>query len=944
MISKIKVHYIYSIIFLLYSVLITNELYSAQLRNHAANNNINDSIENKFLSEINNYPIFQSFPQGFDYNNVTSIIQDYYGYMWFGTADGLIRFDGINIYVYENNPDDSTSICHNSINALVEDINKNLWIGTPEGLNLYNREKDNFIDVGYINPNLSRFINSYISALCVDNKSLLWVGTIGDGIKVYDHKKQIVNLYPYNIDNPIAISSNRINSIAIDGESNIWIGTQNGLNLFSYEINGFRHFYSENDNSESLNNNHIITIEVDHEDNLWIGTKDGGLNRLIKKNNDFSFKRYYSNNQEGSLSNNSILSIQADKKGYLWIGTENGGLNQLNINTDYINVFKVKEGNPYSLSSNSIWSLYNDNEGRLWIGTYNRGINVIDDKFNKFESYQRNIFNKNSLPDNDVRGFTEDKNGYLWIATDGGGICRFNSNTRQFDRIINNDNHTDIIVNNAIQAIIYDSDDNLWVGTWGGGIDRFNKDGVRIKNYKIENELGAGNNNIFCIYEDLKGNIWAGTAGSGLFQYLPLKDEFDIVTCKNPTVILDEGAYVTTMFEDSEGTFWIGTLYGLVILKNSTDQQFICNNFSRNNYSSLSSNNIAFLFEDKKNRFWVGTGDNGLNLYNNLDSTFIVFQEKDGLASNSIKGILEDNEGYLWVTTNKGITKFNYDSLSFNSYNRDDGLNSNEFYAGSCLRTRNGEFYLGGENGFNVFYPEKISNNDFIPPVYLSNFKINNIQAEIGTKNSPLDKYIGETTEITLNHKQTSFTIEFVALNYTRPSRNQFSYKLENFDDDWTYISNKRSASYTNIKPGKYVFKVKGSNNDGVWNNNPTELGITIKPPFWKTWWAILIYIFLISVLTYVSLKIWNERIKIKNQLKLEKLAREKEHELNESNIQFFTNISHEFRTPLSLIIAPLESLISSTRSKMKDQLMVVYRNAERLLRLTNNLMDFRKL
>ncbi|MBN2519446.1 MAG: response regulator, partial [Bacteroidales bacterium] len=790
-----------------------------------------------------------------------------------------------------------------------------------------------------------------ISALCMDSQSLLWVGTIGDGINVYNTNNQTVHNYPYNIDDPDGISSHRINCITVDKDNNIWIGTQNGLNLFSDKINRFKHFYHEQGNPESLSNNHIICLIIDREGNLWIGTKDGSINKLIKKDNSFLFKRYNINTEEGSLSNNSILSLCTDKKNNLWIGTENGGLYQMNIITNNLKVFRVKEGYLFSLNSNSIWSLYNDYEGRLWIGTYNKGINVIDNEFNKFESYQKNTFDKNSLPDNDVKGFTEDKNGNIWIAMDGGGICRFDPNSHQFDRFITNSDQYKILANNAIQNILYDSNNDLWVGTWGGGIDRFDMNGMKIKNYKVECEDGGGNNNVFEMYEDLEGNIWVGTAGSGLYKYSAIDDIFNLIICENQSGILSKDTYVTAILEDSERCFWVGTLYGMVILKRTSNQKYTCINLSQGDYPSLSSNMINVIFEDSKKRLWFGTGDNGLNLFNRQDSTFTVFQNKDGLPSNSIRGILEDDDGFLWIMTNKGLSKFNYDSLSFRNYTCEDGLNSNEFYRRSCLGAKNGEFYLGGENGFNVFYPKNITNNKFIPPVYLSNLKINNIQAEIGAKDSPLKKHIGETTEITLNHKQSSFTIEFVALNYTRPAKNQFSYKLEGFDPDpdnyrdgWNYVGTRRLATYTNIKPGKYVFMVKGSNNDGVWNNHPTKLKITIKPPVWRSWWAIIIYIILLSVLTIISFKIWNERIKIKNQLKLEQLAREKEHELNELNIKFFTNIAHEFRTPLSLIIAPLESLINSTRDNIKEKLMVIYRNAERLLQLTNNLMDIRKL
>ncbi len=941
--SIISRHSIIRILMLFFIVSLENQLDFAQ----SSIGNItqtSDISEERNYSNLNEKIAFQSLPINFEYNGVRCILMDHKGYMWFGTDDGLVRYDGINLYLYESDPEDSTTLCHNAINALVEDNNENLWIGTSIGLNLYNREMDNFIRVGSLNSNLSRLNDNYITALCKDDKSLLWIGTFGDGVNVYDPGKQIIYHYSYYDNDPKALSSDRITCISKDGEGYIWIGTQYGLNLFSGKTGGFRQFFAEKDNPESMGNNNITDLTVDQDGNLWIASRGGGVNKLVKKNNDFLFKRYNMNSSTGSLSSNFILSLNADRRGYLWIGTENGGLNRFHIANELVKIFQVEEGINYGLNSNSIWSLYSDNEDRLWIGTFNKGINVLDEKFSKFESYQKNIVNRYSLTDNDVTGFTEDKQGNVWIATDGGGICRFDPEIRQFDWIIFNSDGRKILANNAIQDILYDSGDNLWIGTWAGGIDRLNKNGVKIENYKVESEQGAGNNNIMSIYEDSKGSIWAGTAGSGLFKYNPDKNNFIKVNCSNPTVILTDFAYVSSILEDSDGSLWIGTLFGIVILKKGYDEEFSCINFSRDNITGLSSNMIQVIFEDSNKRLWFGTSDNGMNLFNRKDSTFSAFYKDDGLPSNSIKGILEDNEGYLWITTSKGLCRFNYDSLSFTNYNRDDGLNSNEFYARSCLKTKKGLFFLGGENGFNVFYPGEIKTNNFIPPVYLINLKINNVSIKIGSKNSPLKKHIGETSKIILNHKQSSFTLEFVSLNYTRPARNQFSYKLEGFDEDWIIAGNNRSASYTNIQPGDYIFKVKGSNNDGIWNNTPTKLLVRVKPPVWKTWWAILIYIFLGSILIAVSLIIWNERIKMKHQLRLEQLGREKEHELNEANIQFFTNISHEFRTPLSLIIAPLESLIVSAHSKLKEQLLVIYRNAQRLLHLTNNLMDFRKL
>ena len=894
---------------------------------------------------VNQYePIFQSLSPDFEYNAVRCIFKDHKGYMWFGTESGLIKYNGINLFVYENITGSAISLNSNAVNVITEDKNNSLWVGTSAGLNLYNRDKDNFGGVPDGNDTINALNQILITALCADNKSVLWIGSYLDGLYAYDINSKKIRHYAQDLNNPNTLSSNGITCIAKDIEGKLWIGTQNGLNVL-IDSARFIRFFNEPANLNSISNNSITSLTTDGSGCIWAGTKGGGLNRITRGRDGFSIERYATNSGRSKISNNYILSLYADKKGFLWIGTDNGGLNRLNTRTGIVDYYKAEDRDEYGLNSNSIWSLYGDEEDRLWIGTYNKGINIIDEKFMKFESFKKISFAGKNLINNDVMGFTEDDKGFIWIATNGGGICRFDPVKRQFNRLVYNDSHQAIIANNDVQDILFDSDGNLWIGTWAGGIDRLNSEGTKSRNYRLINSQGTEINNVFTLYQDPDGRIWAGSAGNGLFLYDKKADEFYSFTCESDQNLVSTASFVTALLTDAEHNFWVGTIYGLVMMKIQYDQPVRCVNYLHSeDPSSLSSNVIECIFEDSEGKIWIGTSDKGINLFNKQDSSFTVVQKKDGLPSNAIKGILEDDEGFLWISTSKGICRFLYEKNSFRNFTREDGLNSNEFNLNSCLRAGNGEFYFGSENGFNAFFPGKIRENTSIPPVYLTELRINNKPAVIGEKDSPLKKNIVETKEIILNYKQTSFSIDFVALNYTRSSRNQFCYKLEGFDEEWNYIGTQRTANYTNISPGKYVFLVKGSNNDGFWNEKPTELRITIKPPFWKTWWAEVFYVLFLYLAVVVIVKIRNERISIKNKLKLEQLAREKEHELNESNVHFFTNIAHEFRTPLNLILAPLESLISSAESKIREHLMVIYRNANRLLQLTNNLMDFRKL
>ena len=765
---------------------------------------------------------------------------------------------------------------------------------------------------------------------------------IGDGVNAFDPVKEIIYPYQHSADDTNSLSSNRVDCSAIDHNNNLWFGTQNGLSYFDKSKQRFNHFYCDPLNPLSLSNNSVICIEVGKNGDVWAGTKGGGVNRFRRNKDSYDIERIDTKNSD--LSNDFVLSIKDDGKGFLWIGTENGGLNKLNIVTGEIEVYQKEEGNQSSINSNSVWTVYYDPEGKLWIGTANSGINVIDPNFNKFESYQKILLREVTLTDNDIKGFAEDSYGNVWIATDGGGICKFDTKKKEIVLSVQNHGDNRSITKNEVIDILCDSEDNIWAACWAGGIDLFNLEGRRLKNYRLENHEGIANINVFRLHQDSKGNIWAGSGGGGLFLYDTVEDKFNQIRLSQPSEVITTTAYISSFLEDSEGYLWIGTYFGRSRLNIVENQgEFECEDYlwaPRSSY--ISSKAIEILYEDRKGRIWIGTGDNGLNLI--VGDTSIVFQKKDGLPSNFIRGILEDNEGNLWISTNNGLSKFNADSLLFTNFTVEDGLNSNEFYARACLRTRSGEIFLGGENGFNVFYPQNIKNNDFIPPVYLSNLIVNNVHVGIGDQDSPLPKNITEVKRIELNYKQSSFTLEFVALNYTRPTRNQFMYKLVGFDDEWINAGTRRSASYTNIKPGTYEFLIKGANNDGVWNEIPTAITIRVNPPLWGTWWAIIIYVLLITTITTIVFREWNGRVRMRNQLKVEQLAREKEHELNEANIRYFTNISHEFRTPLSLIIAPLDSLIQSAKDDMKDQLGMINRNAGRLLQLTNTLMDIRKL
>lgn len=877
---------------------------------------------------------FQSINYGLSNPHVKCIYKDYKGFMWFGTSEGLNKYDGTKFTMYAYNPNDSSSLVNNNINALLEDKNHNLWIGTTIGVCIYNREKDNFSVLKGIGRN--RF--SYISCLFEDKNGNIWIGSSGQGIYVYNPKNDSLFTYTHNDKDPASVSTNYISNIISGKNNEIWLATNFGLDLFTIETGRFIHFKSNNKLATELQSSHVKRICFDHENNLWAGTYGNGLYKIVDKGNDWQIQHFQGSDLPGNLSSNDILSLICDNKGNLWIGTENGGLNALPVNSNKFKVYKTEDGNLQGISSNSIWALYQDSIGILWIGTYNQGLNFIDENIEKFEVFQRNPFNSKTLVNNNVVGFAEDNKRNLWIATDGGGISSYDLTTRKFTNKIDNS----LLSSKAVIDVLCDSKQRIWAATWGGGIEVYDNSGKKIKNFELEAFNRPGS--IFCLMEDNEGNIWAGTARNGLLVYDSIHNSFNKIIDSSAKTQLADDAFVMALFQDSENTIWVGVSFSLISIRTINGERVYKAYQHTTDPQSLSSFNIATIFEDSKNNIWIGT-DDGLNLLDKENGTFTIYRKENGLPNNTINGIVEDEKYCLWLSTYGGISKFDIEKETFKNYSVDDGLLSNSFNPRACLKTQTGEFFFGNNSGFISFFPDSIKPNTYIPPVYFTGFKTFNTPAVIGAEGSPLKKNISETKRITLNHKQTSFMIEFVALNYTHPIQNQYAYMLEGFDKEWIKTDKEQYATYTNIDAGKYTFKVMGSNNEGIWNPDPIELEITVLPPFWKTKLAYLLYITCFILILWGFIKLLIIRSHQAEKLRLEKIHHEKSEELNRMKIRFFANVSHEFRTPLSLILAPLQEILNqeSLKNTIKTRVETIFRNANKLFGLVNELMDFTK-
>jgi signal transduction histidine kinase/ligand-binding sensor domain-containing protein/AraC-like DNA-binding protein len=850
--------------------------------------------------------------------------------MWFGTRDGLNRYDGYTITVYRNDPSNPQSLSHNYIRTIYEDNDRRLWVGTEDGgLSLYNRASDDFTNYLH-NPQDIRSISSNnVRAITQDSKGRLWIGTGGGGLNRFDTGKKVFTSYRHAPANLNSLSGDNIEDILEDSDGALWIATWNaGLNKFLVGEEKFIHYRNVENEKYSLSSNYLKKLYIDNNGTLWIGTTEGGLNRYDKTQN--RFVRYtYAAGRKHSISNNDVLSITEDNKGNLWIGTQNGGINILDKSRSNFRYIQYDKNNPDGLNNGSVYSLYKDRQGNLWIGTFSGGINFCDQTPVKF----RHFTNNNTLlglNNENVLSVYEDDDGNIYMGTDGGGLNIYHQQSRKFTHLTR-ERKTDGIPSNYPLCIYEDREGYTWIGSFYGKVSQFNKQTYSFQKIKLEADI----KHVAVIEEDtITGKVWMGTWGEGLIVY----DKHGHTTQHYIPDAAKTGsishAIVFSIYQDRQGNMWIGTEGGGLNLYDRKNDQFIRFQYNRDNPHSLSNNIVNVIYEDLQGNLWVGT-QGGLNVLDRSKNTFTAYTIKDGLPNNVIQAIEEDRYGYLWLSTNKGISRFDPKTITFRNYEIADGLRSNSFNRLSSFRNKQGTIYFGGINGLDYFHPDSIADNNFIPPVYFTELQVFNKPVSFREDHAPITRPIDEADEIRLSYKESVFSLAFAALNYTAPEKNQYAYKLEGFDERWNLVGSQRKATYTNLDPGEYILRVKAANNDGIWNEQGNAIRIVISPPFWKTWWARIIYMVLLITTLFFLRYILLQRMKVRNRL-----------EMDDIKLRFYANISHEFRTPLTLILGPLNQLTASAEigGKDKQMLHLIHRNGQHLLRLINQLMHIYEL
>jgi ligand-binding sensor domain-containing protein/two-component sensor histidine kinase len=862
--------------------------------------------------------------EGLSQSGILSIIQDSKGYLWFGTGNGLNKFDGYRFTIYLNDPYDSVSLSDNGISALFEDKEGNLWIGTVGGiLHKFNRAEEIFdrFQLNYkpdFKTNLSNILSIYpiafarnnnysITSICEDKNGNLWLGTWGNGLFRFNKKTSVSEHFYNTQSDQQSISNNRITNVFADRQGAIWIGTfGGGLNRLVTVQTGntkspsyrFIHFKNNSNYTNSISSNDIISIFEDASNHIWIGTYNGGLNKLTKDQKylnppEAKFTRYSKNNYNKlySLPHNSIMSIIEGSEDELWLGSLGGGLIKFNYKTGAALTFKHDPLNDNSIADNEVITLLKDKSGIIWIGTsLGRGISQLQINNRKFNHVRHHPANPNSLSDNVVWAINEDKEGYIWIGTYRGGLNRYDKVNDRFKVYKNNPDDPFSISDNHVRSIAVDNFNNLWIGCFTGGLNMLDKKTGKFINFKnSESDLHSiGANQVLDILIENDTIFWVATYGGGLNKFVlngrlstdshrgSTQIKFKRYTYDPSDIYSLSDNRVYSIFQDKNGTLWVGTFGGGLNKFDKKKERFIRYTNDPVNNNSIGSNSILSVFQDSEGVLWIGTYGGGLNRYDNELDRFIRYDEKNGLLSRNIYGILEDRNKDLWMSTDNGIFRFNRKDGYFTQYDLSDGLQSLEFSGGAYFKSGTGEMFFGGINGINHFYPDSIRYNAYIPDIVISSIRI---------FNNPLK---GELDELVLSHKDNFFSFEFASLDYSNPSDNQFAYMLEGFDTDWHYTDARhRVATYTNLAPGNYVFKVIGSNNDGVWNYEGVSVKLVILPPFWQTWWFIAACIITILFIIY-----YLSTIRIRSLLSIEKLKTKLAADLHDNIGSGLTEIS----------------------------------------------------
>ena len=895
---------------------------------------------------------FEQIPYRMTTNTVTAIAEDSLGFIWVGTNSGLNRFNGVQFQHYLSS-ENSNSISDNVVGSIFVDSHGELWVSGRSSISRYRRETDDFVRYELTDPTGSGTFRR-VRTITEDRRGILWAAGGRHSLYYFDRQQDRFMAYK-----PLVTQD--ITSIHICREDFIWAATErSGLQRIDTNTGEITSFLHDPEDPGTISSNQTTAVVQDREGRLWVGSQVAGANRMIvNSDGDISFVRY--KNKPGApkvLENNFIYTMYVDREGRLWLGNDNGGLHLYDYEYDAFHHYDSDPDDPYSLSHPSVSRIFQDSEGRLWVGTALAGLNVSDRYAFKFRHYHTRSRFSHRLNNNIIRDFEEDLNANIWIATDGGGLNYFDRNTGYFRALSHDPEDPNSLLSDAVVSITRDPRGQIWTATYNGGVQLL-KDKDQGTFRTIEDIYGISSrlfSNPFDLHFDREHPyLWVAELRRGVYRFHLETGEIHHFSPVSDDTTSIASNFVLHVFEDSRNNLWFGSLNGLSKLTSDSKHTGAFRRYwpDDSDRSSIPGSTIRQITEDGLGRLWITT-EKGLAMYQPESDNFFVLDEADGLPHDELRSIAADENHNLWIGSVQGLTWFQPETAQFHNYREQDGLQGHEFtpYAGHRLST--GELLFGGMNGFNLFHPDSIRNNPRIPPVYITDLKLFNESVTVDQPDTPLERHIMMTEAITLHHWQNVITLDFIALNFTNAEQNRYAYMMEGFDTDWIQAGTQRNATYTNLNPGTYHFRVIASNNDGVWNEEGAMLTIVIVPPFWNTVWFRALVIIASVLLLFTGFRYRVQTIRKRNR-QLEKMVSQRTEELEERNRQLkleidekqkvYSVLAHDLRGPFMSIIGfseyLSEKLSDSEDEENREISRMVLESSKNLFQLLENLLEW---
>ncbi|PKD21668.1 hypothetical protein APR41_01395 [Salegentibacter salinarum] len=889
-----------------------------------------------------------SVSDGLSPGSINSFFKDSKGFLWIGTSSGLNRYDGYEVKVFNPRPADTLTIHSKNYSNIFEDPVGNIWAVTSWGTYIFDPTTSNFSSDQFKILQKFGIPLKEVENIKQDSKgNFLFIHSNGGLTRYNPNNEEVEQIDVSKNENSLAIS--RISDFEENSEGDFWVLYANGI-LEKLDGNTLKVKAKEDFLNNRFNNDlQEYKLVVDKDDDLWIHLY-GEHGMFYYNQGKSEFKHFDKESSQLKLNSNLISDIVVAPNGRIWVATDHGGITVIDkekAETTYIlNQVEIEN----SLSHNSLTSLYKDYDGIIWIGTFKNGVDYYHENILRFPNYENLISDDKSLPFNDVNVFSEDNEGDLWIGTNGGGLIEYNREKKSYTQYKNLPENSKSISSDIVVSLLQENN-HLWIGTYLGGLCRYNGNEFEKLKFKNTDSSSVEVKSVWELYRDSRGILWAGTLQGGLYLLRQDENEFQHINDVYKGTQLQNDGYISAITEDKDGNIWVGGVNGIDVFNPDTQKHTRISSDTEKN--SIGSNYIISIYRDSKDLIWIGTED-GLDLFNPTTTCFYNYNENDGLPGTNVLAIIEDNNEDLWLSSSYGLIQFHKDSLvegsgrlfpDFRVYDNKDGLQGKLFNANALFKTSKGEILAGGLNGYNLFLPDSFNFNQNKPEIVFTSFDLFNQSLKPRQEVNGrviLNKSIDETSNITLKHNENLFSIEFAALDFFQPSKNSYKYKLDGFDLNWQETgSNNRKVTYTNLDPGTYTFLVKASNNDKIWNNNPASLNIEVLPPWYQTYYAYLVYFLVLVMILYLARKRIIEKHRRQFQIEQEKREADYLHKMDLMKIRFFTNISHEFKTPLSLILAIVEKLKTrSLQQATKEQLELVNKNADRLLNLINQVLD----